>query len=397
MSIWDTRFGFLPAKDPATNLQCAGYEPIDELGAMLPKLLVSGDLKRQIEHMPYYFETPSMMLRDFSERQCERAMMLFSYFAHAFVWENRPPRNYIPKQIAVPLCVLAKHLGRPPLLSYASYALCNWRRIDTSRPVELGNIVLLQNFLGGMDEEWFVLVHIDIEARASAAIRAASLLQEEIIRKNKYVLEDSLLSIYSSLTRMNETLSRMPENCDPYIYYNRVRPFIHGWKDNLALPNGLIYEGVEEFGNRPMKFRGETGAQSSIVPYLDAVLGITHADKLKNGEPDKLKFYLSEMREYMPRDHRRHIEVAEQNEKDFPFRKTLLRQKKNFPDLVNAYNEIVAELAKFREKHYEYASNYIGKQGEKSSANPVATGTGGTPFMIYLKKHLDETKAALIK
>ncbi len=45
-------------------------------------------------------------------------------------------------------------LGRPPVLSYASYALDNWRRIDRKNPIDLGNIALLQNFLGGQDEEY---------------------------------------------------------------------------------------------------------------------------------------------------------------------------------------------------------------------------------------------------
>ena len=40
----------------------------------------------------------------------------------------------------------------------------------TGTPIELGNIALLQNFLGGMDEEWFILVHVDIEARAGSAL-----------------------------------------------------------------------------------------------------------------------------------------------------------------------------------------------------------------------------------
>ena len=35
--------------------------------------------------------------------------------------------------------------------------------------------------------------------------------------------------------------------CDPYIYFNRVRPYIHGWKNNPALPQGLIYTGVNYF------------------------------------------------------------------------------------------------------------------------------------------------------
>ncbi len=43
---------------------------------------------------------------------------------------------------------------------------------------------------------------------------------------------------------MLETLRRMPEFCDPYVYFHRVRPYIHGWKDNPAVPDGVVHEGV---------------------------------------------------------------------------------------------------------------------------------------------------------
>ena len=67
-------------------------------------------------------------------------------------------------------------------------------------------------------------------------------------------------------------MNRMPEKCDPFIYYNRVRPYIFGWKNNPATPQGVIYEEVDEYNGKPQLFRGETGAQSSIVPALDALL-----------------------------------------------------------------------------------------------------------------------------
>ena len=76
---------------------------------------------------------------------------------------------------------------------------------------------------------------------------------------------------------MYTTLRRMPEWCEPFIYH-RVRPYIHGWKNHPDLPEGVIYEGVEAYGGKPQQFRGETGAQSSIVPALDAMLGVGHKE-----------------------------------------------------------------------------------------------------------------------
>ena len=83
----------------------------------------------------------------------------------------------------------------------------------------------------------------------------------------------------------------------------QVRPYIFGTKDNPNLKQGLIYEG--EFNNKPQFFRGETGAQSSIIPFLDGALGIYHSN-------DNLRHYLNEMRDYMPPEHRKMIEDIEQ-------------------------------------------------------------------------------------
>ena len=46
--------------------------------------------------------------------------------------------------------------------------------------------------------------------------------------RNWSILRDALLQIRNCIANMTQTLLRMPENCDPYIFYNRVRIYFSG-------------------------------------------------------------------------------------------------------------------------------------------------------------------------
>jgi indoleamine 2,3-dioxygenase len=285
----------------------------------------------------------------------------------------------LPEVISKPWVEVSSILGRPPILSYASYCLDNWYRIDKSQNISLENVALITNFLGGVDEDWFVTIHVCIENAAKDAVTAAYEISKLKSNKNKK-LDDGLRRIIISLREVNAIFSRMPEKCDPYVYYHRVRPFIFGTKDNPDLKKGLVYE--NQFNNKPQFFRGETGAQSSIMPFLDGALGIYHTK-------DHLRHYLNEMRDYMPPEHRSMIEEVENISKA----KELIDGSKS---LTNKYNKCLEEIRKFRALHLEFAASYIHKQSQIK--NPFGTGgstikgTGGTPFMKYLKKHRDETE-----
>ena len=64
--------------------------------------------------------------------------------------------------------------------------------------------------------------------------------------------------------------------------------------------------------------------------------------------------------------------------------------------LKEQYNECVKLLHRFRSRHLEYAAEYIHRQSLERNTNPTDVGTGGTPFMAYLKKHRDEMLEYLI-
>ncbi len=373
--------GFLPVQDPLTAFTDSSLLSWEKTAALLPKLLASTQTRQVIEALPALNVSS---LKTAAEQ--ERAMLLLSYLGHGYVWSSDPPADTLPEILAKAWYAVGQTVGRPPVLSYASYALHNWQRIDPKKPIEVGNICLLQNFMGGIDEEWFILIHVAIEAQAGLAISKLVEAQNNVVDQNFAAITAALQITAQQIEKMYNILARMPEFCDPYIYFNRVRPYIHGWKNNPALPHGLRYAGVAEYANLPQKFRGETGAQSSIIPCLDAALNIEH-------KQDPLKEYLLEMQDYMPPKHKALIAALAQQ----PSVRELVKQSKaQQSNLVDAYNSCVRWVEKFRDKHLDYASQYIFQQQANSQSNPSAVGTGGTPFMVYLKKHRDESGEHLI-
>ena len=365
-----------PLKTFSTNSSSLGR--LENIAREIPKLLLTGSLQNSLKTLSSNDLCIDEVLDD--SGQLNLAMNYLSFIAHAYMWGDQEPNEFLPAAIAAPWVKAATILERPPILSYASYCLENWYRINSKDPISLENVALITNFLGGVDEDWFVTIHVCIEDAARGAIKAAKMISSLDASSDQNDLVKGLSLIKDSMEAVNEIFKRMPEKCDPYIYYHRVRPFIFGTKDNPDLPNGLIYEG--EFNNQPQFYRGETGAQSSIIPSLDGALQIEHTN-------DNLRHYLNEMREYMPKPHREFIGELEANSQV----RSLIKDSR---DASQRYNDCLEEIRAFRALHLEYAGTYIHKQSQIKNpfgtGGSTITGTGGTPFMNYLRKHRDETE-----
>ncbi len=350
----------------------------------LPKLLPTGRVRQLLEAgLP----DPAIAadVARLTDPQARKAMVHYAFMTQAYVWGEETPSDRLPARLAQPIAALADRLGQQPLLPYSAYVLDNWALHDPEGPITLDNCYMIQHFLGGQDEAWFVLIHVAIEAEAGAALAEIAPIVEASANGDSGVARTRLELLADVWARMNAIFDRMPERCDPYIYFERVRPYIHGWKDNPALPRGVLYEGVDRYGGEGQAFRGQTGSQSSIVPSMDALLGIGHA-------ADPLKAYLDELHIYRPPGHRAFIDDVR---KASGLRAFVERAANK--GLAEAYNATVQAVANFRSRHLEYAASYINKQGKRLSGNDTEVGTGGTPFMKYLKKHRDETEANLIR
>ena len=376
--------GFISSDEPLRYLVNKNEDEqiLENLACSIPKLLLTNKIRKQIDSLPDTFFSHN--LEKYSEQELRLLNVQFSFLAHAYVWGDLVPSGILCAAIAKPWSKISEMLGRPAILSYASYCLDNWHKINQDEGVNLDNVALNYNFLGGIDEDWFVTIHVCIEHAANKAIQSAFNIASKFENDecNDQFLVDELNSIKKSMLEVNHIFRKMPEKCDPYIYYHRVRPYIFGWKNNPALPDGLIYESC--FDEKPQLYRGETGAQSSIVPTLDALLNVEH-------ERDELREYLDEMKSYMPPSHRELIKYVEDHSE-------LKKAVSDNEDLQALYDECCQEISIFRSQHLRYAADYIHNQSTKNtlfgSGGSKVRGTGGTPFMKYLKKHRDETDSS---
>ena len=374
--------GFLCSYDAADVTLPAELAAPEEAARELPRTMLTGRIRHHLSALPVL--DLKAFCAEASDAQLRTALVRYSFMVQAYVWGEPTAPTSLPAPLAVPMWALARRLGQQPLLPYSAYVLDNWDRFDRNGPINLDNIWMIQNFLSGQDEAWFVLVHVAIEARAGAMLAEIPRVLEAVKNGDAAAVEASLALINEGWDDVNAIFDRMPERCDPYVYFHRVRPYIHGWKDNPALGAGLIYEGVAETGGKPQAFRGQTGSQSTIVPSMDALLGVGHA-------ADPLRTFLDELHIYRPPAHRTFVDKvrALSNLRAFV-------QASGNANLREIYNANIRSLARFRTRHLEYAASYINKQGKDSLGNDTDVGTGGTPFMKYLKKHRDEAEQHLL-
>lgn len=354
-----TRRGFLPAEDPLRSFAPASeFALLDELGRDLPSLLQDPGFRKFAQGLAIPAWPEQRVGREFLA-ELRLYYVRLGFLASAYVNQIAQPRaTILPRNIAMPLCQACRLLKRPPILSYDAYALYNWKRFHAQGPIALGNIDTLQNFVHLYDEHWFILVHVEIEAIAAEILAAIVKVQQSLPTRDEANINAALWEIANAVRRQIGVLARIPEKMDPSLYYAKFRPYIRFFEN-------VVYEGVPEV---PIHHRGETGAQSSIMPTLIAFMKIEH-------KPSKLTDHLADMRNFMPAEHRAVIAEVEA----LPSIRDLAGR--------DAFNEVLEAMATFREVHLGWAKEYIQRWVDDPR------GTGGTPYMKWLKQLIDETRA----
>ena len=363
--------GFLINPDPLENLAKieTGFAhqkatELEDISEQLPRLVKTGEIRPVLSELDIHDVS---VLEDCSAlRVVERAFQIYSHFANAYVWcDEGNPTDHIPEGVAIPLVQLANIVERPPILPYATTSLCNFKRINPDGEIRVDNLQCIQKIVGIPDESWFHLIHVEIEAHAAKAIQACITASKAIDTQDGTGVREALSEIPGAFVKMMKTFNRMGEHCKPEVYYFTLRPYLFGF-------NNIIYKGVDEYEGKPQTFRGESGAQSTVIPAIKAYLGLQH-------ERGGLSEHLEIMKNYMPKPHRELIA----NIDAVKIRNFVINCDEK--TLTDKYNACLKSVFAFRSLHLKMVAEYVSKRVE----NPI--GTGGTEFMHWLKKLRDET------
>ena len=418
--------GFLPTEPPLDCLLNPYYEPWEYIVKNLQGLILSKRLREVVDKLPV-LSTERLV----SEEQWRRAYSVLAFITHAYVWGGNKPAERVPPPISIPFLKTCEHLELPSVATYASVVLWNWKPIfDAERVDTLANLDIINTFTGSLDEKWFYLVSVAIEAKGGPLIPLMLKTIEAASHYDRETVKHCLRTFAEKLDEIGTTLVRMYDECDPHVFYHRIRPFLAGSKNmgDAGLPNGVIFDdGGPINKQRYVQFAGGSNAQSSIIQFFDLILNVDHkptGDKSKTADQDQKKktkpepSFIHEMRKYMPGPHARFLEhvgsVA--NIRQF------VQQHQYDRELTIAFDACISMLSALRDKHIQMVSRYIviksrqakeekpdnaksskkmnlalahrtkpNAEGTTQDKKKDLTGTGGSSLVSFLRQARNET------
>jgi indoleamine 2,3-dioxygenase len=412
--------GFLPDVLPLTRLPDPYYNKWESVATNLQNLVLSKRLRGVIDRLPV-LSTVGLE----HDAEWRRAYMLLTFFAHGYIWGGDTPEERVPPSISAPLLKICKHLEVPPVSTYAASVLWNFKPLFMDEDIDdLDNLATLVTFTGSLDESWFYLVSVAIEARGGPII-PLMLTAVAAARDGDAATVTRCLRVFAErLDDLGALLHRMHDNCDPGFFYRRIRTFLAGSKNmaEAGLPNGVIWDdgtGTSEF----VQYSGPSNAQSSLIQFFDIILGIEHRPTGEKAEPasesereGRMRAprhnFIQDMRRYMPGPHARFLDdvASVANIRDF----VQSRAQTDRP-LGLAYDACLSMLRSFRDIHIAIVTRYIvvpsrenrarsrsrspeatrNRQNlataSKNASNKKVKGTGGTALIPFLKQARDET------
>ncbi|KAJ6601219.1 indoleamine 2,3-dioxygenase gamma type [Mycena vulgaris] len=384
-----TTRGFLPRSEPIVTLP-EEFDPLESILARMPiktldgtpGLLADGtfgetvlkelpDLTWAVEKYADNLTLQTALYRDY----CFLASAYLLEPCHTRFLKGEPyglGRQTLPKNISLPISRCAAIAGFQPFMEYAgSYALFNYRLADPAKGLEYSNLRLIRAFEHGLDpsssEAGFVLVHVDMVQNSGPLVAGVMSSLSACAANDRSAFTDGLETIVRAMTKVNQVMDNMWGKSKPNDYTS-FRTFIFGITSQSMFPDGVVYEGVSD---KPLSFRGESGANDSMIPLCDNFLQISMPST-------PLTAILKDFRAYRPGNHREFLEYVNTRSRVLGVKEYALSDKES----ASAYLRILNQVRDFRWRHWCFTREYI----LKKTAHPTAT--GGSPIVTWLPNQL---------
>jgi indoleamine 2,3-dioxygenase len=374
--------GFLPILDPLDKLP-SSFSSLQTILDNLPALLKQpeDEIEARIQQFPNYLnlvknETDILLKAALYRGYCFLSSAYVLFPAHIGYLQTKnygKARDRLPENLSQPLIYLAEQLNVYPWLEYSfGYSLGNYVKINPNQGLDYTNLRMANAFIGSQDEIGFIMVHVDINQYTPKLIEHCNQLL--IDKNNNCNPKLSLENIFQTLVKMNTSRKKMWD-ASRWENYNDFRVFIMGIKGNEKIfPNGLVYEPETE----PRFYRGQSGSQDTIIPFLDNFFRV--CDFYPENE---LTSYLMDMRNYRPKPFRDLLEWIYKN--NIGIIDWILGYEYGWILLCRIYKEIYH----FRNGHWQFVQKYI----MANTKYPIAT--GGTPIISWLPNQINSTLNAL--
>ena len=224
-------------------------------------------------------------------------------------------------------------------------------------------------FSGMDDERGFIMLHVDINQYSPQLVGS---ILEFLNSKNSNDVNRSLTNCLSAMKSINERRQIMWE-ASRWKHYNDFRVFIMGIKGNNEIfGDGVIYEGISD---KPVKYRGQTGAQDNIIPTADIFTGV-----IEYYPSNDLTKYLLDLRSYRPKCIQHFLsDLKDEMDGNRLFNK--IKEDNNEEGLCILI-QILDEIYYFRNGHWQFVQKYI------MANTKYAKATGGTPIISWIPNQI---------
>jgi len=373
-------YGFLPKlkQTPFSNSISRDYPVLFERDFSL----TFQDRRWFLDYVSTVLRVPEdIELQSLTEPQLEDVFHGSAFIAAMFIRNFHlqfpsEPIIKLPKAIARPLFLAAKKFDRVPALGYASSVLDNCEPLSRSSSAGSSWVPrwrASRTVSSTQSENGFYGAHCEVEQVLAKSVYAALQFlscvesrgcEAEFALKYLHDMSDGIRDGIATIKRIQRYVSSSD-------FFLVARPYLKYKPRNVS----VIYEQADH-NCKDVLFKdvpGPTGAMTSTIPFLDAVVGVSVSDP-------KLAALLNGFRDFFPRNHRHLIEHADRS-----FSHHVLPFIQSHWELRFAFDDVITALAEWRAAHIILTEDYIMKHMPKE-----AIGTGNTPFHRYLCHHFFE-------